>query len=111
MHADAGTVCVAAFGPVIGSVAALVVPAAQATRATTPISASFTRCPEYEPILDAEVTEERWRGTSPIASRARRWRLPGIHGLNFLLRQALGGGMASLKATPWSRHSPRCCST
>ncbi len=66
----------------------------------------FARRPEYEPILDAEVTEEAVASTSPIASTGKvtRWRLPGINGFNFLLRQALGGGgMASLKADPLAK--------
>ena len=66
----------------------------------------FARRPEYEPILDAEVTEEavaRWFAHR-IQGKVTRWRLPGIHGFNFLLRQALGGGgMASLKADPLAK--------
>ena len=66
----------------------------------------FARRPEYQPILDAEVTEEAvakyfaHRINGPVT----RWRLPGINGFNFLLRQALGGGgMASLKADPLAK--------
>jgi len=66
----------------------------------------FARRPEYGPILDAEVTEEavaRWFAHR-IEGRVTRWRLPGIHGFNFLLRQALGGGgMASIKADPLAK--------
>ncbi len=66
----------------------------------------FARRPEFEPILDAEVTEEavaRWFAHR-IHGKVTRWRLPGIHGFNFLLRQALGGGgMASLKADPLAK--------
>ena len=66
----------------------------------------FARRPEYEPILDAEVTEEavaRWFAHR-IEGKVTRWRLPGIHGFNFLLRQALGGGgMASIKADPLAK--------
>ena len=66
----------------------------------------FARRPEYGPILDAEVTEEavaRWFAHR-IQGKVTRWRLPGIHGFNFLLRQALGGGgMASLKADPLAK--------
>jgi hypothetical protein len=66
----------------------------------------FARKPEYEPILDAEVTEEavaRWFAHR-IEGKVTRWRLPGICGFNFLLRQALGGGgMASLKADPLAK--------
>ncbi len=66
----------------------------------------FARRPEYEPILDAEVTEEAVARyfAHRIQGKVSRWRLPGIHGFNFLLRQALGGGgMASLKADPLAK--------
>jgi hypothetical protein len=66
----------------------------------------FARKPEYEPILDAEVTEEAVARyfAHRINGKVTRWRLPGIHGFNFLLRQALGGGgMASLKADPLAK--------
>jgi len=66
----------------------------------------FARKPEYESILDAEVTEEAVAKyfAHRINGKVTRWRLPGIHGFNFLLRQALGGGgMASLKADPLAK--------
>jgi hypothetical protein len=66
----------------------------------------FARRPEYQPILDAEVTEEAVAKyfAHRIEGKVTRWRLPGIHGFNFLLRQALGGGgMASLKADPLAK--------
>jgi hypothetical protein len=66
----------------------------------------FARRPEYEPILDAELTEEAVAKyfAHRIQGKVTRWRLPGIHGFNFLLRQALGGGgMASLKADPLAK--------
>ncbi|MBL6654224.1 MAG: DUF1446 domain-containing protein, partial [Reyranella sp.] len=66
----------------------------------------FARRPEYEPILDAEVTEEAVAKyfAHRIQGKVSRWRLPGIGGFNFLLRQALGGGgMASLKADPLAK--------
>jgi hypothetical protein len=66
----------------------------------------FARRPEYESILDAEVTEEAVAKyfAHRIQGKVTRWRLPGIHGFNFLLRQALGGGgMASLKADPLAK--------
>jgi hypothetical protein len=66
----------------------------------------FARKPEYVSILESEVTEEAvakyfaHRINGPVT----RWRLPGIGGFNFLLRQALGGGgMASLKADPLAK--------
>ncbi len=66
----------------------------------------FARKPEYQPILDAEVTEEAVAKyfAHRIKGPVTRWRLPGINGFNFLLRQALGGGgMASLKADPLAK--------
>ncbi len=66
----------------------------------------FARKPEYEPILDSEVTEEAVAHyfAHRIEGPVTRWRLPGINGFNFLLRQALGGGgMASLKADPLAK--------
>ena len=66
----------------------------------------FARKPEYVPILDAEVTEEAVAQyfAHRIHGKVTRWRLPGIGGFNFLLRQALGGGgMASLKADPLAK--------
>jgi hypothetical protein len=70
----------------------------------------FARKPEYVPILDAEVTEEAvakyfaHRIVGDARGKVTRWRLPGIGGFNFLLRQALGGGgMASLKADPLAK--------
>ena len=66
----------------------------------------FARKPEYQPILDAEVTEEAVAQyfAHRIEGKVSRWRLPGINGFNFLLRQALGGGgMASLKADPLAK--------
>src|SRR4030095_6991883 len=54
----------------------------------------FARRPEYEPILDAEVTEEAVAKyfAHRIQGKVTRWRLPGIHGFNFLPPHALGGG-------------------
>ena len=66
----------------------------------------FARKPEYQPILDSEVTEEAVAAyfAHRIEGKVSRWRLPGINGFNFLLRQALGGGgMASLKADPLAK--------
>ena len=66
----------------------------------------FARKPEYQPILDSEVTEEAVATyfAHRIEGKVSRWRLPGINGFNFLLRQALGGGgMASLKADPLAK--------
>ncbi|WP_218575022.1 acyclic terpene utilization AtuA family protein [Reyranella sp. CPCC 100927] len=66
----------------------------------------FARKPAYAAILDAEVTEEavaQWFAHR-IKGKVTRWRLPGIGGFNFLLREALGGGgMASIKADPLAK--------
>jgi len=66
----------------------------------------FARSPEYVPILESEVTEDAVAKyfAHRIGGPVTRWRLPGIGGFNFLLRQALGGGgMASLKADPLAK--------
>ncbi|MBM3645962.1 MAG: DUF1446 domain-containing protein [Alphaproteobacteria bacterium] len=66
----------------------------------------FARKPEYQPILDAELTEQAVAAwfAHRIKGKVTRWRLPGIHGFNFLLREALGGGgMASIKADPLAK--------
>jgi hypothetical protein len=66
----------------------------------------FARAPEYVPILESEVTEDAVAKyfAHRIDGPVTRWRLPGIGGFNFLLRQALGGGgMASLKADPLAK--------
>jgi hypothetical protein len=66
----------------------------------------FARAPEYVAILDSEVTEAAVAKyfAHRINGSVTRWRLPGIGGFNFLLRQALGGGgMASLKADPLAK--------
>lgn len=66
----------------------------------------FARVPEYVPILESEVTEDAVASyfAHRIGGPVTRWRLPGIGGFNFLLRQALGGGgMASLKADPLAK--------
>ena len=66
----------------------------------------FARRPEYLAVLDSEVTEQAVARyfAHRIQGAVTRWRLPGIDGFNFLLRQALGGGgMASLKADPLAK--------
>ncbi len=66
----------------------------------------FARKPEYVAILDAEVTEAAMAAwfAHRIKGTVSRWRLPGIGGFNFLLREALGGGgMASIKADPLAK--------
>lgn len=63
----------------------------------------LARKPEYLPYIRAALSTEavaQWfahRAAGPV----HRWDLPGVHGLNFLLEQALGGGgMASLRIDP-----------
>ncbi|MBX3503122.1 MAG: DUF1446 domain-containing protein [Alphaproteobacteria bacterium] len=66
----------------------------------------FARKPEFVPILESEVTEEAMAKyfAHRIKGKVNRWRLPGIGGFNFLLREALGGGgMASIKADPLAK--------
>ena len=68
----------------------------------------FARKPEYEPILDSEMTEEAVAKyfAHRIKGKVTRWRLPGIKGFNFLLRQALGGGgmaWADVDHDAWQR--------
>jgi hypothetical protein len=66
----------------------------------------FPRRPEWAALLDAEVTEDavaKWFAHK-VKGGVKRWRLPGIGGLNFLLRNALGGGgVTSLQADPQAK--------
>ncbi len=61
------------------------------------------RRPEWLPWLRAELTEERvadWLAHL-VQGRVTRYDLPGIHAMNFVCEQALGGGgMASLRNDP-----------
>ena len=61
------------------------------------------RHPDFFPLLRAQLTTEVVRGALAhrIAGAVERFELPGIHALNFLLRDALGGGgIASLRFDP-----------
>jgi hypothetical protein len=66
----------------------------------------LARRPEYLPFLRAALTpgavaEHLAHALAPGRGRVRRWDLPGLDGMNFLLEHALGGGgMASLRADP-----------
>lgn len=66
----------------------------------------MARKPEYYPYLYQALTEERVKAwlehlLDDENSTVKRWQLPGIHGLNFLLTGALGGGgIASLRIDP-----------
>lgn len=63
----------------------------------------IARRPEYLPAIRAALTEEavqRYFGHL-VDGPVERFEWPGIHGLNFLLRHALGGGgIASLRNDP-----------
>ena len=60
----------------------------------------------YLPWIAATLTPERvaeWMGHTldPEKGEVLRWHMPGIHGLNFLLKHSLGGGgVASLRIDP-----------
>ena len=66
----------------------------------------IARRPEYLPFIRAALTEKTvvdWMGhtLNPETGKARRWELPGIRALNFLLEHSLGGGgVASLRIDP-----------
>lgn len=66
----------------------------------------LARHPDYLPWIAEALTPEvlvDWMGhvLDPVHGRVQRWYLPGIHGLNFLLENALGGGgVASLRIDP-----------
>lgn len=61
---------------------------------------------DYLPWIAAALTPERvaeWMGHTldPEKGEILRWHMPGIHGLNFLLKHSLGGGgVASLRIDP-----------
>ena len=63
----------------------------------------IARRPEWLPLLRAQLTEARvadWL-THLVQGKVTRYDLPGIHALNFVCEQALGGGgMASLRNDP-----------
>ena len=63
----------------------------------------IARKPEWLPLLRELLTEERvkeWLGHRVLGT-VTRYDLPGIHAMNFLCTQALGGGgMASLRNDP-----------
>jgi hypothetical protein len=65
--------------------------------------AIIARKPEYLPLLRREVTPERMVAQLGhlVGGPAERFEAPGLHALNFLLADALGGGgMASLRIDP-----------
>ncbi|XP_041359605.1 uncharacterized protein LOC121375943 [Gigantopelta aegis] len=70
----------------------------------------IARHPSYLPYLRQALTAERVEAyfshlftdrKGPLSERIRRFDVPGIHGMNFLLYNALGGGgIASLRVDP-----------
>ena len=66
----------------------------------------MARKPEYYPYLYQALTTESVKAWMQHVlddenSTVEKWQLPGIHGLNFLLKGALGGGgIASLRIDP-----------
>ena len=63
----------------------------------------IARKPEYYPILVREVTAERVKEhfAGVCLGKVRRYELPNLGALNFLLHESLdGGGTLSLKADP-----------
>jgi hypothetical protein len=65
--------------------------------------AIIARRPQYLPLLRREVTPERIVAQLGhlVGGPARRFEAPGLHALNFLIEDALGGGgMASLRIDP-----------
>ncbi|TXH05899.1 MAG: DUF1446 domain-containing protein [Nevskiaceae bacterium] len=63
----------------------------------------LARKPEYVPVIRAQLTPDAvsqyFAHFAP--SKVERFELPGLHGFNFLLHNALGGGgMASLRYDP-----------
>jgi hypothetical protein len=65
--------------------------------------AIIARRPEYLPLLRREVTPERIVAQLGhlVGGPAERFEAPGLHALNFLIADALGGGgMASLRIDP-----------
>lgn len=65
--------------------------------------AIIAREPRYLPLLRREVTTARMAAhfAHQVAGPLERFEAPGLHALNFVLHQALGGGgMASLRIDP-----------
>lgn len=65
--------------------------------------AIIARQPDYLPVLRRALTEEVVADyfRHLCAGRVRRFEVPGVHGFNFLLENALGGGgVASLRIDP-----------
>ena len=66
----------------------------------------IARRPEYLPYLRAALTEERVKDyfAHVCEGAVERYELPGIHALNFMLHDALGGGgIASVRIDPQAK--------
>ena len=66
----------------------------------------IARRPEFLPLLRAQLTPATVKQyfTHLVLGEVERFEVPGIHALNFLLHQALGGGgMASLRVDPLAK--------
>ena len=63
----------------------------------------IARLPQWLPVIRAQVTEKTVAGylAHLVKGRVTRFDVPGIHAVNFVCEQALGGGgMASLRNDP-----------
>ena len=63
----------------------------------------LARLPEYVPAIAAQVTPEAVKAyfAHLVEGEVERFQLPGMHGFNFLMHEALGGGgIASLRYDP-----------
>ncbi|GAA5232455.1 DUF1446 domain-containing protein [Verticiella sediminum] len=63
--------------------------------------ALIARCAEFHPVLRAVATTEAIRGylSHLVQGRVERYDVPGIHAVNFMLHEGLGGGgTASLRS-------------
>ena len=66
----------------------------------------IARRPEFLPLLRAQLTPAAVKQylSHLVQGEVERFEVPGIHALNFLLHQALGGGgMASLRLDPLAK--------
>jgi hypothetical protein len=66
----------------------------------------IARRPEFLPLLRAQLTPAAVKAyfAHLVQGEVERYEVPGIHALNFLLHQALGGGgMASLRVDPLAK--------
>ena len=66
----------------------------------------IARRPEFLPLLRAQLTRAAVKQyfSHLVLGEVERFEVPGIHALNFLMREALGGGgMASLRVDPLAK--------